>query len=71
MDSGAGQYICENYSQRTSYKKKAAYVYIIQLAGKDYTRKGEGVMENVTENQIVLTAIIKALMRQYEVTSQL
>lgn len=44
-------------------RKKAAYVYIIQLAGKDYTRKGEGVMENVTENQIVLTAIIKALMR--------
>ena len=44
-------------------RKKAAYVYIIQLAGRDYTRKGEGVLENVTENQIVLTAIIKALMR--------
>ena len=44
-------------------RKKAAYVYIIQLAGREYTRKGEGVLENVTENQIVLTAIIKALMR--------
>lgn len=45
-------------------RKKAAYVYIIQLTSdKEYIRKGEGVMENVTENQIVLTAIIKALMR--------
>ena len=45
-------------------RKKAAYVYIIQLKeGKEYIRRGEGVLENTTENQIVLTAIIKALMR--------
>lgn len=45
-------------------RKKAAYVYIIQLKeGKEYIRRGEGVLENVTENQIVLTSIIKALMR--------
>lgn len=48
-----------------SIRKKAYYVYILEWMPGDspYTRVGHGSMENVTENQITLTALIEALKR--------
>lgn len=49
-------------------KKKAAYEYVIgiTLNGKFFTKKGGATLENVTENQITLEAVIHALMRFHE-----
>ena len=46
-------------------KKRAYYAYVIQMLmpHKEYIRKGFGAMENVTENQITLTALVKAFER--------
>lgn len=46
-------------------RKHAAYMYVLKIVinGKEFVRNGKGVLENVTENQITLQAIIHALMR--------
>lgn len=46
-------------------RKNASYIYVIQMKhnGKEFIRNGKATLENVTENQITLEAIIHALMR--------
>lgn len=49
-------------------RKHASYMYVIkmELNGKEYIRNGKATLENVTENQITLEAIIHALMRFHQ-----
>ena len=46
-------------------RKHVAYMYVLKIVinGKEFVRNGKGVLENVTENQAALQAIIHALMR--------
>ena len=48
-----------------SIRPRAMYIYVIKIdiTGREYTRTGTGLLEDVTENQITLQAIIHALMR--------
>lgn len=49
-------------------KKHTAYMYVLKIVinGKEFIRNGKGTLENVTENQATLQAIIHALMRFHE-----
>lgn len=46
-------------------KKHASYMYVIKacIKDKECIRSGKGTLENTTENQLALTAIVHALMR--------
>lgn len=46
-------------------KKHASYMYVIKacIKDKERIRSGKGTLENTTENQLTLTAIVHALMR--------
>lgn len=49
-------------------KKHTEYMYVLKIVinGKEFIRNGKGTLENVTENQAKLQAIIHALMRFHE-----
>ncbi len=49
-------------------KKHTEYMYVLKIVinGKEFIRNGKGTLENVTENQATLQAIIHALMRFHE-----
>lgn len=49
-------------------KKYTTYMYVLKIVinGKEFIRNGKGTLENVTENQATLQAIIHALMRFHE-----
>lgn len=49
-------------------RKHVAYMYVLKIVinGKEFIRNGKGTLENVTENQATLQAIIHALMRFHE-----
>ena len=46
-------------------RKHVAYMYVLKIVinGKEFIRNGKDTLENVTENQATLQAIIHALMR--------
>ena len=49
-------------------RKHVAYMYVLKIviSSKEFIRNGKGTLENVTENQAALQAIIHVLMRFHE-----